>query len=159
MDANRPPLPDDLRSLGVLLGQAERARDAALADHRRAQTAARAAADQAAQLLAYRGDYEQRWHAKFRREGQMHIVQCYHQFMDKLTIAVEHQARVVTQAAMQSERSRQRLCELELRCASVAKLIERRSGAARLQADRREQKQTDEQAMRSAWARRQDEPI
>ena len=147
----------EVRTLGVLLTQAERARDAALAEHHRAQVAARAAADQSQQLLVYRREYEARWHAQFRHQGQMDLVRCYHQFMDKLTIAVEHQARVATQASMQTERSLERLRELELRCASVAKLIERRLAEVRLKTDRREQKQADEHAMRAAWARNRDE--
>lgn len=144
----------DIETLLVLLAQAERERDGALAEHRRAQAAQAAAAEQSNQLLRYRVEYEQRWATQFGREGQMDIVRCYYQFTQKLTLAVEQQAQVVSRAAWQIERARDRLAELELRCASVAKLIERRRQEARLGAERREQKQTDEQATRAAWARR-----
>jgi flagellar FliJ protein len=45
------------------------------------------------------------------------------------------------------------LRESELRCASVRKLIERRTQEHRLFEERRDQKQTDEQAARAAWNR------
>ena len=44
----------------------------------------------------------------------------------------------------------------EIRVASVRKLIERRQAEARLSADRREQKTTDEFASRAAWNRQHD---
>lgn len=145
---------NDVETLLVLLAQVSRERDLALAEHRRAQAAQRAAAEQSAQLLHYRGEYEQRWTTQFAREGRMDIVRCYHDFMQKLTLAVEQQAQVASHAACQVERTRARLAELEVRCASVAKLIERRRDETRRSEERRDQKQTDEQAMRAAWARR-----
>lgn len=145
---------DGLQSLALLLEHAQRQRDKALTAHHRAQAAAAAAAEQSNQLLGYRRDYQQRWHTKFQREGPMALVHCYHQFMDKLTQAVDHQARIAAHAGQQTEHTLAQVRELELRCASVRKLIERRSRELRLGTERREQKQTDEQAMRSAWASR-----
>jgi flagellar protein FliJ len=143
----------DLHTLTHLLGEHERQRDAALADHRRAVDASAAAAAQAEELRAYRRDYEQRWSAQFKREGKIELVRCYQSFTDRLTLAVDQQAHAAQQAALQVERALATLRECELRCASVRKLIERRTIERRLQDERRDQKQTDEQASRAAWNR------
>ena len=144
----------DLHSLTVLLTQNERQRDAALAEHLRAQAASRAAAVQADQLRTYRREYEQRWHAQFSIEGRIELVHCFHGFMQRLTQAVEHQARIEDQAALHVKRALAAVAAAELRCASVRKLIERRTQEQRLGAERREQKQSDEFAARAAWLRR-----
>lgn len=143
----------DVQTLTVLLGQNERQRDAAIAEHQRAQGAAEAAKGQADQLLSYRREYEQRWSAQFRREGKIELVHCYQSFMERLTQAVEQQSRVAEHAARQVEHALGAVRETELRCASVRKLIERRLAEQRLADDRRDQKQTDEAATRAAWNR------
>jgi flagellar FliJ protein len=143
----------DIQTLTILLGQNERQRDAAIAEHQRAQGAAEAARAQAEQLHGYRRDYEQRWSAQFCREGKIELVRCYQSFMERLTLAVEQQARVAAHAAQQVERALSALRDSEMRCASVRKLIERRVAEQRLATDRRDQKQTDEAATRAAWNR------
>jgi flagellar FliJ protein len=143
----------DVQTLTILLSQNERQRDAAIAEHQRAQATAEAAKGQAAQLLTYRREYEQRWSAQFCREGKIELVHCYQSFMERLTLAVEQQARVAEHAAQQVERALGALRETELRCASVRKLIERRIAEQRIADDRRDQKQTDEAASRAAWNR------
>ena len=144
---------DDLQPLALLLEQAERLRDLALADHQRAQAAAQAAQTQAEQLLAYRRDYEQRWGEQFCREGKIELVRCYHGFVERLSQAVEQQRRVAEHAAQLALRAGNSLREHELRAASVRKLIARRVQELRVHADRREQKQSDEFAARAAWNR------
>ena len=143
----------DLQPLTLLLGQHERQRDAALAEHQRAQQASAAAAAQSEQLHTYRREYEQRWSEQFRREGKIELVRCYQSFMERLTQAVDQQARAAEHAARQVENAMLALRECELRCASVRKLIERRTHEQRLAADRRDQKQSDEFAARVAWNR------
>jgi flagellar FliJ protein len=141
------------QSLTILLGQAERQRDAAIAEHQRAQTASDAAATQADQLRAYRKDYELRWSAQFCREGKIELVRCYQSFMERLTQAVDQQAQVAAHSLTQTERALIVVREAELRCASVRKLIERRTLEVRLDAERRDQKQNDEMASRALWNR------
>ena len=143
----------DLQPLMLLLGQHERQRDAALAEHQRAVLASEAAAAQAAQLLTYRREYEQRWGDQFKREGQIELVRCYQSFTERLTQAVEQQTLMADLATKRVEGAMVALRESELRCASVRKLIERRTIEHRLSAERRDQKQTDEQASRAAWNR------
>lgn len=141
-------------SLAVLLAHAERQRDQALAGQQRTRLAADAAAAQSLQLLDYRRDYESRWSSRFQRQGDIQLVLCYQQFMGKLSLAVDHQARVCAHATEQVALAESELRAAELRCASVRKLIERRAAERRLGDERREQKQTDEQATRTAWAGR-----
>ena len=142
-----------LQPLMALLAQTERERDNAAADVERAARAQRAAADQAQQLLDYRGDYERRWGAQFRIQGQMELVNVYRNFMEKLSSAVDQQQRAAVMAESHVERLRAALLQHEVRVASVRKLIERRMAEMRLSADRADQKQTDEFAARSAWSR------
>ena len=142
-----------LHPLTTLLAQTERERDLALAEHLRAQTAHSAAVAQAEQLLLYRREYEQRWHKQFASEGKIELVRCYQGFMERLTQAVEQQARTAEQTALQADRVGTELRAVELRCASVRRLIERRVRDLRVDADRREQKQSDEQSARAAWGR------
>lgn len=142
---------NDMQPLLALLGQAERERDEALAQHQRLLAGHASAQAQAEQLLGYRADYERRWGEQFAREGKIELIRCYQGFMERLTQAVDQQRRVAAQAAAQAERAQAALVEQELRVASVRKLLERRVREARLQADRREQKQTDEFASRAAW--------
>jgi flagellar protein FliJ len=144
----------DLHALTVLLTQNIRQRDAAIAEHLRAQAASRAAAAQAEQLRSYRHEYAQRWRVLFAVKGQIEVVHCYQVFMDRLTQAVEHQACVEANADRQVTHSLAVLTAAELRCASVRKLIERRTHEHRIAADRRDQKQSDEFAARAAWNRR-----
>lgn len=143
----------DIQTLTLLLGQHERQRDAALADHQRAQTLSDAAAQQADQLQAYRRDYQQRWGAQFQREGQIELVRCYQSFMERLTQAVDQQTRAKEIAATHVERALVALRDAELRCASVRKLIERRIAEQRIASERRDQKLVDEQAARAGWGR------
>jgi len=143
----------DLQPLLLLLGQHERQRDAALAEHQRATQASLAAIAQAEQLHTYRREYEQRWAEQFKREGQIELVRCYQSFMERLTQAVNQQTLMAEHAAQQLESAVVALREAELRCASVRKLIERRTVERRLADERRDQKLTDEQATRAAWNR------
>jgi flagellar protein FliJ len=143
----------DLQPLTLLLGQHERQRDAALAEHQRAVLASEAAAAQAEQLLTYRREYEQRWGDQFKREGHIELVRCYQSFTERLTQAVEQQTLMAELATQRVEAALIALRESELRCASVRKLIERRTIEQHVSAERRDQKQTDEQASRAAWNR------
>ena len=143
----------DTQTLTILLGQTERQRDAAIAEHQRAQGAAEAAKAQADQLRSYRREYEQRWSAQFCREGRIELVHCYQSFVERLTLAVEHQSRAAEHAAQQVEGALAALRGAEMRCASVRKLIERRVAEHRVATERREQKHTDEAATRAAWNR------
>jgi flagellar FliJ protein len=142
-----------LQPLMALLAHAERERDEALAHRQRSQDALDAARGQSQQLADYRREYEQRWAERFSQPGQMDLLRCYHGFVTRLTQAIEHQARVATQAQHQFDRAQEALQQQELRVASVHKLIERRVAELEQQGARHEQRQLDELASRAAWNR------
>jgi flagellar FliJ protein len=144
---------DDPHSLSVLLAQAERQRDEALAEQFKLDAARRAAETQAEQLVTYRREYEQRWSAEFCREGKIELVRCYQGFIVRLTQAVEQQQRLARQAAMQVERAAAIVRGHDVRAAALKKLLERRAQEGHRVAVRLEQKQSDEQAARMAWLR------
>ena len=147
------PTNPSLAPLMSLLGQAERERDAALADAQRGRVAHRTAEEQAEQLVAYRLDYEARYRERFSRQSAIEVFQSYQNFLGRLSMAVEQQRQAVEQAARRVEALEVTVREQELRVASVRKLLERRLAELRLATDRREQKQTDEFASRAAWNR------
>jgi flagellar FliJ protein len=140
---------NDFNSLTVLLKQAETERDEALVLLQQAQKRSEAAAAQEEQLLAYRGQYRQRWAQQFSASSAIEIVQCYQGFGDRLEQAITHQQQAVGQCKAQVERMKNLVQEREMRVASVRKLIERRQQEHRRAEDRREQKITDEAAQRS----------
>ncbi|MEW6706686.1 MAG: flagellar export protein FliJ [Pseudomonadota bacterium] len=142
---------NDLQSLTVLLKQAEEQRDEALVLMQQADKRAQGAQAQAEQLLAYRGQYRQRWVQQFSASAAIEIVQCYQGFGERLEQAIAHQQQVVAQCQAQAERMRELVQQRELRVASVRKLIERRQQEQRRVEERRDQKLTDEAAQRSGW--------
>ena len=144
---------DDLRSLRLLLAQAERQRDAALAEQLKLDAAWRAAAAQAEQLVLYRREYEQRWSAEFCREGKIELVRCYQGFVHRLSQAVEQQQRVAAHAAVQVERAEAIVRGHEMRAAGLKKLIERRLHESERAAALIDQKESDDRAVRASWNR------
>ena len=142
---------DDLRSLGLLLAQAERQRDEALAEQLKLEAAWRAAAAQAEQLVLYRREYEQRWSAEFCREGKIELVRCYQGFIERLSQAVEQQERIAGHAAAQVERATAIMRGHDIRAAALKKLVERRLKEGERVAAGREQRLSDEHASRAAW--------
>src|SRR6218665_2267764 len=116
----------NLQTLSILLERAEGQRDEA----RRVLQDAMARADQARgqheQLTQYRGEYQQRWSQQFARQGTMDIVGCYQNFGARLHEAIDSQGNVARHADQRVERAREALLELEMRVASISKLMERR---------------------------------
>jgi flagellar FliJ protein len=143
-----------LQPLVALLAQTERQRDLALADQIKMQGAHAAAQGQADQLVAYRRDYEQRWSAQFCRAGRIELVRCYQGFVERLTQAVDQQARHAHIAKVHLERATATVREHELKLAAVRKVVEQRLAEDRRAGERVDQKQTDELAARVAWSRR-----
>ena len=139
--------------LTTLLEQAEADRNRALAAFNQLRARSDAARAQAAQLEAYRSDYQQRWSAQFARGAGLDIVRCYQGFADRLEVAITQQGLAIRQAQAAQARAGDTLSAHELRLASVRKLIERRMQAERQMVERREQKADDEHAMRMAQTR------
>ena len=147
---------DALRPLLMLLEQAETERNAALAAVNERRQRCQAAHDQARQLDDYRSAYRQRWSAQFTQGAALPIVRCHHAFAERLDAAIGQQCLAVRQAEAAHEQAGRVLNGCELRVASVRKLIERRAQMLREQGERRDQKSSDEQAMRVHAQRRRE---
>lgn len=145
-----------LRPLMVLLEQAERERDQALAGQSRAEAALDAARQQQQQLGDYRQECETRWTQQFRQGVAMTLVQCYHDFIGRVHGAVDLQAQQIDRLQQERDRASAETLAAETRVAAVRKLLERRSEALLRSAQQREQKQMDELAARGVWQRLSD---
>ncbi len=145
---------DALHPLLLLLEQAETERNAALAALNECRQRCQAAQEQARQLDDHRSSYRQRWSAEFAQGAALSIVRCHHAYADRLDTAIGQQSLAVRQAEALQDQAGQLLNACELRVASVRKLIERRAQMLRQQGERRDQKASDEQAMRVHAQRR-----
>lgn len=146
---------DSIATLTRLLEHAEGERDAAQAALQQAEAAARAAQTQADELTQYRGEYRQRWSTHFRRPDSIALLHCVQGFGQRLDQAIDQQRRNAEQADERVRRARALLLAREQRVAAVGKLIERRQAELRRSADRRDQRATDEAALRVSAAARQ----
>lgn len=144
-----------LQLLHTLLKREQDRRDVALTEWRESQRAAELARQQADSLLAYRGEYRERWAAQFARSAPIEIIKYYQGFVDRLEQAIAAQAHSARMAADRQEAARERLKMREIKVATVRKLIERRLHAAELAMQRRDQKISDEASQRLVWAARQ----
>jgi flagellar protein FliJ len=140
----------NLQTLGILLERAEAERDEAQRQLREILLRAEQARAQHDQLEQYRSEYQQRWSQQFARQGTMDIVACYQNFGGKLDLAISSQGHVASHADQRVQRARENLRELELRVASIGKLLERRRLESSRAQQRQEQKSSDEQAARAA---------
>ncbi|MFY7865053.1 flagellar export protein FliJ [Roseateles sp.] len=142
----------NLQVLSILLERAESERDEGLKQLQEAQARAEQARAQHGDLAQYRNDYQQRWSQQFARQGTMDIVVCYQSFGGRLDQAITSQTQIAQFAEQRVERARAALQALEMRVASITKLLERRRLEIRHASQRQEQKATDEQAARASLA-------
>ncbi len=134
-------------ALHTLLEHAERERDEAVSALLQAEEQQRRLLAQQEQLLAYRDDYRQRHPAQGGRSASIELIRCHQGFMQRLDQALQQQQRSVQQAEGRVEVMRQALVAQETRVASVRKLLERRGAQARHNAERQDQRRSDETAM------------
>lgn len=135
-------------ALATLLEHEESLRDQARLAWRSAADAAAAADTQAAQLLAYRQEYQQHWNAQFRQQGGIELLRSYQGFMQRLDEAIAQQQQVQQRSGEHSAAAAQALAAAEQRVAAVQKLQQRRAQAQAQAQSRREQRGADELAQR-----------
>jgi flagellar FliJ protein len=102
---------------------------------------------QLVQLRQYRADYANR----AAREGAVDAVrlQNYHAFIARLDDAIRQQQELVAAARQDVERVTSAWQERRVEAASLGKVVDRIAAAERKTADRREQRETDERALRA----------
>lgn len=143
-----------IQLLHTLLRREQDLRDAALAEWRDSQRAADTALQQSESLVAYRGEYRERWAAQFAVSAPIEIVRYYQGFVERLEQAITAQQHSARMAQERQVQARARLQRREMKVAMVRKLIERRVAAAQLASQRRDQKLSDEASQRLLWAAR-----
>lgn len=142
-------------ALHTLLEHAERQRDDALAALLQGQAALRRLEAQADQLRDYRDDVRTRHPALGGRSAGIEALRCHQDFMQRLDQALHQQDGQLQAQQARCAALRSQLVAQETRVASVRKLLERRGQAAQLQADRLEQRRSDESAL-NLFRRRED---
>jgi flagellar FliJ protein len=138
-------------SLHILLEHAERQRDEVLVALHRAEALQQRLQQQAEQLQAYRADYERRGPTQAGRSSGVEMLHVQSSFIGRLDQALNQHQQQQLGAEAQVQRLRQGLLPLELRVASVRKLIERRVLAQRGAEARLDQRRTDEAAQQILW--------
>jgi flagellar FliJ protein len=133
----------------LVLENAEKARDQAVAELEGGKRAYDAARQQSQSLTDWRREYQNKWQSQFRQTGGMEIMRCYQDFMERLAEAVTDQDKRVEQARLYMERCREQLIERERKVAAVAQLMERRHVEMQQKQNRQDQKATDEVAARA----------
>jgi flagellar protein FliJ len=139
------------QSLNTVLWHAEQQRDQALAELQRAEERVLAMQQQAEQLHSYRADTRQRWQGATGRTSAIELVHCTQHFMQRLDQALAQQQAQVNSAQAGCQRVRDKLLALELRVASVRKLMQRRGAEAQQVQQRQDQRRNDEFARRRPW--------
>ena len=135
-----------LKALQVAVELAERRRDAArkaLLDQQRTQQAAQQQLDQ---LQGYAEETQDRWGLRENAQVEPEVMRHHYRFMARLEHAIGLQVQVVAQQQARVDQARQVLRETELRLESLRKVVQRRREELAHQAQRREQKETDERA-------------
>jgi flagellar FliJ protein len=145
--------------LQALLRRAEGERDTATLALRQAEALVAQAAQQAQALHSYRGDYDQRWTARFQESGTTALLHCHRGFGQRLDQAITQQQRNRQHLDNRVQQARDQLLAREQRVAAVQKLIARRQAELRAMADRRDQRNTDEAAQRAASAQHGQHPL
>jgi flagellar protein FliJ len=134
------------QTLHVLLQHSEGQRDEALLALQQAQTQEQQLAQQAQQLQAYRTEYQQRHPARVGGSTTVDALRTHQSFMARLDQAVQQQALQLKQAQTRAAARHSELLALELRVASVRKLLHRRADAHTLSAARQDQRMADDAA-------------
>jgi flagellar FliJ protein len=134
-------------SLHTLLDHAERERDAMLATVGQAEQQLQQLRVQAQQLLSFRDDYRRRDPTAGGRSASIGALRAHQDFMQRLQQAMDQQQLQETTAQTRLAQLQRALLPLELRVASVRKLLDRRDLAARSAVERRDQRQSDESAL------------
>ncbi len=130
----------------VLMAHSERQRDDGLRQVQKAQAHLRQQEQQAEQLRVYRAEYQERHPALNGRSSSIDMLRYHQSFMDRLDQAVQQQQQQVQAAQTRLTMRQNEQLTLEMRVASVRKLMQRREQAQAQISHRKDQRSTDEMA-------------
>ena len=137
-----------MQTLQTLLEREQERRDQARNMLSQVQQQLDAGRRQAQVLDDYRGEYQARWQGQFAQGGAIEILRCYQGFIVRLDSAITQQGLQVQGLENALAQAMKRVQEREIRVATVERLISRHAAQLRAVAERREQKNMDEFAMR-----------
>lgn len=144
------------RALELAIEQATRQRDDQARRHAQAQRALEYGQGQLAQLQNYSNDTDARWIGGHAVNLSVELIKHHYQFMDRLQNAVTMQQGVIANLERQRASAHQFLLQAEYRLAGFKQVLKTRRAALGVEAQRREQRVTDEfAAMRHARGRAQ----
>jgi flagellar FliJ protein len=103
-----------------------------------------------AELLRYKEEYLQRFHAAGKVGMNAAQMEDYRQFLVKLDQAIEQQRQVVEQAAQVLETKRRHWFEKRTKTQALDKVVSRYQSAEQRQQDRQEQNEQDEHAQQTS---------
>ena len=99
---------NSIHLLQALLQRAEGERDNALTALRQAEALEAQAQAQARHLQDYRGEYDQRWVARFQQSGTPELLHCHRGFGQRLDQAIAVQSTNAAQLGNRVQRSREK---------------------------------------------------
>jgi flagellar protein FliJ len=134
------------QTLHVLLQHSQGQRDDAMLLLQQVQAQERQLIQQAEQLQGYRAEYQQRHPALVGGSTTVDALRTHQSFMARLDQAVQQQALQLSQAQTRCAARRTELLALEVRVASVRKLLERRAESQALSSARQDQRLADDAA-------------
>lgn len=141
--------------LDTVLEHAQEQRDKAMAELLAGEDQVRKLRAQADQLRDYQAEYVLRDPARLGQALTIDNLQTYRQFMQRLEHASSQQQTQVRIAQERSQTLRESLLALELRVASIKKLIESRQREAQRVDEQMQQRRMDEAANQRAWREQQ----
>ncbi|WP_291008669.1 flagellar export protein FliJ [Hydrogenophaga sp.] len=136
-----------IQTLNKVVELASKRRDEAVAHQAQLHREMQLAQDQLQQLQSYADEAQQRWATRCSTGVDGNMMQHHRQFMNKIEHAVDFQRSVIAQRQAQIDQAVKQVQAAERDVAGLRKYTDGKLQALLLQAQRQEQKQTDELAL------------
>ena len=136
-----------IQTLNKVVELASKRRDEAVGHLAQLQREMQMAQDQLSQLQSYADEAQQRWAARCSTGVDGNMLLHHRQFMHKIEHAIEFQHGVIAQRQTQIDQALKQVQAAERDVAGLRKYTDGKLQALLLQAQRQEQKQTDELAL------------
>jgi flagellar FliJ protein len=136
-----------IQTLNKVVELAHKRRDEALAQMAQLQREMAQAQDQMQQLQTYAEEAQTRWSQRSSAGVDANVLHHHRQFMQKIDHAVDFQRGVLSQRQAQVDQAQQKVHVAERDLAGLRKYTDRKVQALLHNAQRQDQKQTDEMAL------------
>lgn len=136
-----------IQTLTLVVELAEQRRDEALSEHASRVRELQAAQDQMNQLQGYVAEAQARWAQRGSQGMDVSLLLHHRQFMQKIDHAIEFQTGVLADKQARIDQALANLQTAERELAGLRRFTEKQVEALQKQAQRREQKASDEMAL------------